>query len=309
MSVSESSQPLSTPVGEQVAPAKVKFDIGALVANRTFQLSMLVLGAVVFCFWPLIPREIWSRWMDMEGYYAHGLLIPLCSAYLIWEKWPRIKSLPVKSQWWVIAMIVPVLYVTLAASRCIMPTLLSGLLVLTLLLGVLFVAGWRWLMALAPPILFLLMGLPVFDKIIDRSTGGLQIISSKIAYVFMNTIGLKPFRGEDPTIMYVPNFGQQLQVAAACSGLRTTIAIFAAVFFFIMIGRLAWWKNLLLAGIALPLSMVVNGLRIGLIGYAANTWPSFAYDNFKQMHDMSGYFALAVCFLILGWMTRKMGYK
>lgn len=313
MSVSESSQPLpGVALGDVAAEPKApsrKFDWRSIVSSQTFWMVAVAFGAVLFCFWPLIPREIISRWTDMEGYYAHGFLIPLCAGYLIWEKWDRIKDTPVKPQWWALLLIVPVLYMALAASRCIMPTLLSGLLVATLLLAVLFVAGARWMASLAAPIGFLLMGLPVFDKVIDRATLPLQLISSKIAFYFMKIIGLNPYRGEDPTIMYVPNFAQQLQVAAACSGMKTTIAIFAAVIFFILIARLSWWKNLILFAMALPMSMIINGLRIGLIGLAANTWPQFASDNFQNMHDTSGYVALGVCFIILGWVTRKLGYK
>ena len=313
MSISESSQPIGgipavdTPASES-APSR-KLDVKALVQSQTFWMVFVAFVAVLFCFWPLIPREILSRWMDMEGYYAHGFLIPLCAGYLIWDKWDRIKNFEVKTQWWALVLIVPVLYVALAASRCIMPTLLSGLLVLTLLLAVLFVAGWKWMLGLAAPILFLFLGLPVFDRIIDRNTMQLQLISSKIAYYFMKFTGLQPYRGDDPTVMYVPNFSQQLNVAAACSGMKTTIAIFAAVIFFILIARLSWWKNLILFAVALPLSMTVNGLRIGMIGMAANTWPQFASENFQTMHDTSGYVALIVCFILLGWITRRLGYK
>ena len=313
MSESVSSQPIggsavSGPNVEPLEPRR-KLDWKAMVKSQTFWLVVVAFAAILFCFWPLIPREIVHRWTDMEGYYAHGFLIPLCAAYLIWDRWDRIKAAPIKTNWWVMIPIIPVLYVALAASRCIMPTLLSGLLVLTLLLSVLFVAGWKWLTALAGPILFLFLGLPVFDKIIDRNTSNLQIISSKIAYYFMQFTGLQPYRGEEPTVMYVPNFSQQLNVAAACSGMKTTIAIFSAVIFFIMIARLNWWKNLILFAIALPLSMTINGLRIGMIGMAANTWPSYASENFQGMHDTSGYIALAICFVILGWITRRLGYK
>jgi len=311
MSESISSQPIGeVAVAATSSPEpRRKFDWKAILKSQAFWLVFLAFAAVLFCFWPLIPREILSRWQDMEGYYAHGALIPLCAAYLIWDKWDRIKDFPIKPQWWVLIPIIPVLYVALAASRCIMPTLLSGLLVLTLLLSVLLVAGWKWLMGLSAPILFLLLGLPVFDQIIDRNTNNLQLISSKIAFYFMKFAGLQPYRGDDPTVMYVPNFVQQLNVAAACSGMKTTIAIFAAVIFFILIARLSWWKNLILFAIALPLSMTVNGLRIGLIGMAANTWPQYASENFQGMHDTSGYVALLVCFVILGWITRKLGYK
>ena len=170
------------------------------------------------------------------------------------------------------------------------------------------IAGWRWLMALAAPQLFILLGMPIFDKLIDRATMPLQLFSTKIAYHLLNLSGFQPLREGDTTI-YVPHFNQALTVAAACSGLKTTIAISAAVVFFMLIARLSWWKNLILAIMAIPLSVVINGIRIGLIGVACDTMPQWANENFKQMHDLSGYVALGICFLILGWTTKKMGYK
>lgn len=313
MSLSETSQPISgaptVDVAAEAAEPGRKFDVKALLANRTFQWVMLIIGAVVWCYWPLLGTEIWHRWTDMEGYYAHGFLIPLCSAYLVWDKWDKIKEYKVKPQYWALILMVPVLYVSLVASRAIMPTLLSVLLVATLLIGTLFVAGWKWALALSPAILFLFLGLPMFDKLIDTATFPLQVFSTKIAYHMLNLTGFQPFRGNDPTIIYVPHYSQPLTVAAACSGLKTTIAISAAVIFFILIARLSWWKNLILAAVAIPLSVLVNGIRIGLIGVACDTMPEWSGENFKQMHDMSGYVALGICFVALGWITKRLGYK
>lgn len=313
MSLSETSQPLGGVPDSEVtatqAEAGRKFDIWALVQDRTFQLVMLVLAAAVYCFWPLFGTEIWHRWKDMEGYYAHGFLIPFCAAYLIWDKWERIKTIPVKPFWPAIALLLPVLWVSLAASRCIMPTLLSGLFLAVLILGTLAIAGWRWMLALAPAQLFLFFfSMPILDKAIDKFTMPLQIFSTKIAFHTLDLTGFQPHRVDNTTIE-VPHFLQPLTIAVACSGLRTTIAILAAVVFFILIARLSWWKNLILASIAIPLSMVVNGIRIALIGMACDTWPQWSGDNFTQMHDISGYVALLLCFLTLGWITKKMGYK
>lgn len=309
MSISDSSPILggvATPEAVSI-PAR-KFDVKAMVLDRTFQWVMLILAATIFCYWPLFGVEIWHRWSDMEGYYAHGFLIPLCCGYLIWDRWDRIKDIEVKPFWPAVILIVPILFVTLAASRCIMPTLLSGLFVATLLVGTLMVAGWKWLIALAPAHLFMLLGMPIFDKLIDRGTMPLQLMSTKIAYHLLNLTGFQPLR-EGDTTLYVPHFNQALTVAAACSGLKTTIAISAAVIFFMLIARLNWWKNLILASMAIPLSVLINGLRIGLIGVLCDTMPEWSNDNFKQMHDMSGYVALFVCFIVLGWTTKKMGYK
>lgn len=313
MSISDTSQPLGAPLSADntaaIEEAPRKFDLMALVRDRTFQMVMAVLAASVYCFWPLFGTEIAHRWMDMEGYYAHGFLIPFCAAYLIWDKWDRIKTIPVKPFWPAIVLLLPVLWVSYVASRCIMPTLLSGLFLAVLIIGSLVVAGWRWMLALAPANLFLFFfGMPILDKVIDKFTMPLQIMSTSIAYHSLDLSGFKPMRMDNTTI-FVPNFSQPLTIAAACSGLRTTIAILAAVIFFILIARLSWWKNLILAAIAVPLSMVVNGIRIALIGVACDSMPQWAGDNFKQMHDMSGYVALLLCFLALGWITKKMGYK
>ncbi|MBS1722252.1 MAG: exosortase/archaeosortase family protein [Armatimonadetes bacterium] len=294
------------------APAR-KFDVVALLKTPTFQLVLLVLAATVFCFWPLFGTEIWHRWSDMEGYYAHGFLIPLCSAYLVWDKWDKIKDIKVQPQWWAVALLLPILFVTLAASRAIMPTFLSGLFVMTLLVSALFIGGPRWLLALTPAILFLLLGMPIFDKMIDTATMPLQIKSTSVAYYLLQFTGFQPLR-TDPTVLYVPNFSMPLTVAAACSGLKTTIAVSAAAIFFILLLEKKWWMKafvILPIGIvvAVFLSMFINGLRIGLIGVAADMMPEWSGNNFKMMHDISGYVALIVCFFILGWISRKVGYK
>ncbi|MBS1713868.1 MAG: exosortase/archaeosortase family protein [Armatimonadetes bacterium] len=346
MSISDTSQPLPgiTPadtVGEPVE--RRKFDAVGLLKDSTFQMVMLVLAATVFCFWPLLYQEVWKKWMDMEGYYAHGLLIPVCSAYLVWDKWDKLKQIVVKPQFWAAVLLIPILYSTYAASRSIMPSLLSGLLITTLLVGTLIVAGWKWLMALFAPVLFLFLGMPVWDKLIDTNTMHLQLWSYKIALKILQITGFEPYSSQD-NVIFVPHFSQPLQIAVACSGLRTTIAISAAVVFFVLMTNLDHWYSAILEyqdgakqakskaalvgdiakrlikkmrwiaiiallAAALPLSILINGIRIAMIGMVANSAPEWSGENFKMMHDISGYVALGICFVALGWISKKLGYK
>ncbi len=308
--MSTTDAPIPAPDGAIAQPAEKKgFDLGAVMAQvgalfrkPVFLATFIGVLAIVFCFGPLIP-ELRKRWLDMDSYYAHGLLIPLCAIYLIWERWEKIKALPVKPFLFALVPLALVLYVSLSAARAIMPMALSVLLITALLLSVLFVAGWRWMVATSPGILFLSLGMPIFDRVIDSTTMPLQIHSTTIAYYGLKVAGLDPYR-EDPTIILLDNF--QLYVAAACSGLKTTIAVSAAVIFFMLIARLRWWANLILAVVAIPLSVLINGIRIFLIGVVGNTWGS---DAGMKFHDYSGYIALALCFVILGWITKKLGYK
>lgn len=280
-------------------PTKAGFDWRAMVASPVFRVTIVVLAALCFAFWPLMI-QLSKVWMDMDSYYAHGMLVPLCSAYLIWDKWDKIKATPVKPFVWAVIPLLGVLYIAHYASLSWMFLLLSLLFVLAVSLSVLFIAGWGWLKATLPATGFLLLGLPVFDRLIDSSTMPLQIKSTGIAYRLLQLIGYDTMRTQ-PTILYVDDYA--LQVAAACSGLKTTIAVTAAVVFFMLVSKLRWWANLILAVIAIPLSVAINGTRIALIGVVG---AEEGMDAAAKFHDYSGYIALILCFVILGLITKRL---
>lgn len=283
----------------ETGQAKPGFDWRAMVASPVFRTTLLVLAALCFAFWPLMV-QLSKVWMDMDSYYAHGMLVPLCSAYLLWDRWEKIKNTPVKPFVWAVVPLLGVLYVGHYAALSWMFLLLSLLFVAAISLSVLFVAGWGWFKATLPATGFLMLGLPVFDRLIDSSTMPLQIRSTGIAYRLLQLIGYDPIRTQ-PTVLYVDSYA--LQVAAACSGLKTTIAITAAVVFFMLISRLRWWANLILAVIAIPLSVAVNGIRIAMIGIVGAEQGMEAASKF---HDYSGYIALAFCFVVLGLFTKRL---
>jgi len=267
-----------------------------------FQLSMLALGALVFAFFPFM-RLVWRQWTDMDSYYAHGLLVPLCSAYLIWMRWPQIKEIPVKSQPLFLVPLLPTLVIAALSMRLEQPLLQSVLFIAALWFSIGFVGGWRWAWARFLPVAFLVLAFPILDRVIDKVTLPLQMMSTSVAYEMLKVVGYDVIRSESTTIEMSR---WTLFVAAACSGLKTTISVTAAVLFFMIIARLKWHANLILATIAIPLSVVINGLRIAMIGAVGNEYGDKAG---MQFHDYSGYIALVICFLILGMLTKWLGYK
>lgn len=285
--------------GEIEEAAKPGMDWRFILASPVFRITLVVLAALCFAFWPLMI-QLSKVWLDMDSYYAHGMLVPLCSAYLLWDKWDKIKATPVKPFVWAIVPLLGVLYIAHYAALSWMFLLLSLLFVLAISLSVLFIAGWRWFKATLPATGFMLLGLPVFDRLIDSSTMPLQIRSTGIAYRLLQMIGYDTMRTQ-PTILYVDDYA--LQVAAACSGLKTTIAVTAAVVFFMLVSKLRWWANLILAVMAIPLSVAINGTRIALIGVVGAEEGMEAAATF---HDYSGYIALILCFVILGLVTKRL---
>lgn len=285
---------------EEAKGRKNGLDWGAAAAllKKPESLAIIVaVAAIAFAFWPLLAL-LPEQWLDFESYYAHGLLVLPASAYIAWLRWPKLKDVPVKGSWAPLIFLLPVLYVGMLANRTVMPLVLSVLLILTLLLAVWHIAGFKWMTGLAPAILFLMLGLPILDRFIDTLTFKLQLVSTDTAELMLRGIGLSVLR-LDPTVLQLDNF--DLNIAEACSGLKTTIAVTASVIFFMLTTPLKWWAHLLLASIAVPLSVLVNSFRIALIGVVGNTNGSEAGLAF---HDYSGYIALILCFLVL-WQLSK----
>lgn len=299
MSVGVSQEELPAKEQESSEPERKLWNPEAIqgaLRNPAFLTGAAAFGAILFAFWPLL--QILGRyWFDFDSYYAHGLLVPLASAYIIWARWPEMKETPVKGSWVGMVALVPLLYLAYIASRTEMPLLISVTFIASLMAGVVFVAGWAWLKNLLAPILFLILGLPILDRWIDQLTFQLQLLSTSGAFQMLELSGLDSFR-LSPTVIELPHY--TLNIAEACSGLKTTIAVSATVVFFMVISKLRWWANAILATTALPLSVLVNSLRITMIGHVGNSRGEEAAITF---HDWSGYIALGICFLVLMKLT------
>ncbi len=292
------------PVAEQSAEPKAAWQERVLqvVRRPDFLAGLVAVLAISFLFQGLF-KLLPSLWLDFDSYYSHGLLIPFAAAYIGWLRWPKLREIPVKGSSWALIALLPILYVTAIAARTEMPFVMSVMFIGALLSSVWFVAGWRWMIGLAPAILFLLLGLPVLDRFIDTITFKLQLISTDTAEAMFKLAGLNTWR-QDATAIYLDNYS--LEVAEACSGLKTTIAVGATVVFFMLVSKLKWWGNSILTLSAIPLSILVNGLRITMIGLVGNSKGAEAAAEF---HDFSGYIALIVCFIVLAKLTKVLEGK
>ena len=286
---------------ESAAPAK-GVDWKAVLATPEAKGAIAVLVAVCVAFAPFL-KKLGDLWFEADSLYSHGPLIPLMAGYIIFEKWPRLRTIPVKGFALALVPLLGVMYVVWIASRTVMMGTLSGAFIGALMCSVLFIGGWRWLLATAGPILYLVFAFPLWTSIVDRMTQPLQTLSTDMAMRILEVSGLHPLR-TDSTTIYLDQF--QLNVAAACSGAKTTLALLAFAVFFIMLNRGRWWSSVALLVILLPFSLMINGLRIALIGMIGN---SFGQAAGMAFHDYGAYGVLIVSFLLLGQMTRLLGFK
>lgn len=275
-------------------------------------LTLIAFTFVAFCvaFWPLLS-DLPAMWLGTgewkfrtgDGYYSHGLLVPLIAIYIAYKNWDRLSQIKVAQGWFALPFLVAGLWLLWAGNAVDLQQVRSAALIVVLLSLVCFVAGVRWAIGLTPSILYLLFAMPIWTGFIDNYTNPLQIVSTKVSYFVLKGIGYNVYQ-ESPTALALNHF--DLNVAVPCSGLKLLVAVTAFTVFFMLIARLRWWANGMMIGLVLPLCLFVNGLRIALIGVVGEQYGRSAGLSF---HDYSGYITLIVCFFLLFKIARWLGWK
>jgi exosortase len=300
MSLVESAP--ATPIPSE----KPRLDFATLSKSPLFWPIVMLAAGVILIFWRLWGQLL-GLWLGADGYYSHGFLVPLIAGYIVYRNWDRMKSIPVKPGYIAIPVLLLVLYVARIASVNRIDLLMSLCLMATLLFSSWIIAGWRWMLALSPSVLYLSFCLPLWTALINNYTNPLQIISTDVAYYVLKVIGkIANFDvvRTDPTVILTSNFNLNIEVP--CSGLKLLLALAAFTTFFMLIARLKWWANLIMVGFVFLLALFVNGLRIALIGVVGELRNPTAGHEF---HDYSGYVTLIICFFILFKMARLLGWK
>jgi exosortase len=88
-----------------------------------------------------------------------------------------------------------------------------------------------------------------------------------------------------------------LEVADACSGIRSLISLLAlavALAFFLPI---APWKRWVLVGGAIPIAIVTNASRVIVTGFLAQYWGARAAEGF--FHEFAGLAVFGLAMLLL----------
>lgn len=294
--------PTDTASAPESKQERARFDYMSIVRSPAFIPGLLVAIGVTLCFWPLWGR-LYGLWNGKDGYYSHGYIVPLMSAYIVYRWWPQIKDIPVKPGYVALPLLIGVLYTMYPANYSVIEGLLSIGFLATLMLSAWVIAGFRWMLMLTPAILYLGFALPLWTAVINNTTNPLQIISTKVAFYLLKMMGFYVYQS-DPTVVYMNSF--QLNVDVPCSGLKLLLALTAFTVFFVLIARLKWAANLFMLAMIPVLAILINGLRIALIGVVGETQ---GREAGLQFHDYSGYITLVVCFVVLFKIARLLGWK
>lgn len=278
------------------------FDWEALRNSPGFWPGVITFGALLLAFWGLLA-PLPKRWAT-DDYYSHGFLVPFISGFIVYKWWPRISQVPVRPFWPALAGLLAMLAIYRVAYITDISQIMSIAFLGALFFAAWFVAGFRWMMWLTVPIMYLAFMLPIWTAAIDSYTNPLQLMSTEVAYWMLEVLGLNPIRDSQSTTIYLNRF--VLDVGVPCSGFKLVLAVTAFTIFFMCVARLNVWANLIMVGMIIPVCLFMNGLRIALIGIVGD---SYGKDAGMQFHDYSGYIMLVVCFVVIFKIARLLGWK
>jgi exosortase len=232
----------------------------------------------------------WQEWWREQSSYSHGVLIPLLAGYMAWHRRDRLLELTPRPAWSGIVLVIPGVGLELF-GRFMHSTMVQWAAFLLLATGGLaFCLGWAMTRRIFPCLLFLSFMVPMSAMLTQPLVFGAQKISTAVAVLILKLTG---FHAEQVgTIIKLESY--TFQVALACSGFKTLIALSAFAWCFVYLLDGHWAKKALLFGAALTLALVVNGLRIALVGI---TGELISNESATWVHDNGG---LPVTALALG---------
>lgn len=234
--------------------------------------------------------------------YSHGFFVPIISAILIWQSRHRVLSAEIRPSWWGLAVVLAGLLTYVIGDYATLYVVLHLSLWVVIFGFILSLIGPRAIREITFPLLYLLTSIPLPKFLYAALSSQLQLWSSALGVGCLQMVGITAYR-EGNVIDLGP---VQLQVAEACSGIRylfplTSLALLCAYFY-----RDRMWKRVLLVLSSLPISILVNGFRIGIVGILVELYGPQAAEGFLHLFEGWVLFMATLGLLILEmWLLSK----
>ena len=225
--------------------------------------------------------------------YSHGYLIPLISLWLIWESRDVLAKLQAQGHWGGFVLMLLGLVFGLMGELSSLFTI-SQYAFLVAILGLCVASfGWQSIRILWFPLAYLVFMIPLPTFLYNNLSSYLQLISSGLGVAVIRLFGISVFL--EGNVIDLGSF--QLQVVEACSGLRylfplTSFGFLCAYFF-----RAKFWMRIIVFLSTLPITVLMNSFRIGVIGVLVDHWGKAQAEGF--LHDFEGWVIFIGCLGIL----------
>ena len=253
--------------------------------------AAVLFALVAWLYAPILGRLALQWWQDPN--FSHGFFVPAFAAFVLWQDRERLAKIsPAPSIWGLAVILISLCTLILGVFGA--ELFLSRISLLMLATGlILFFLGWQFLRAVAFPLVFLVLMIPIPAIIFNQVTFPLQILASQLSAWALPFFGVPVFR--EGNIINLP--AMPLEVAVACSGIHSLLSLttLSIMYGYLMEKRITIRVALALASI--PIAVAANAFRIVGTGLLVQYWDPDRAEGF--FHYFTGWLIFVVSLLML----------
>lgn len=230
-------------------------------------------------------------WKNDE--YSHAVMIPFISIFLILQILPTLKVIEPKNTFWGVGFVLLGIMLLFLGELSALFTLIQyGF--LCCLIGLFFsVSGSSGIKRYWVPLAYLWFMIPLPTFVQNFLSNELQLLSSAIGVAIVRLFSISVYLEGN-----VIDLGaMQLQVVDACSGLRYLFPLMSFGFLIAAVSKMPNWQRVLVFFSTVPIAVLMNSFRIGVIGVTVEHWGITAAEGF--LHDFEGWIVFVFCLGIL----------
>jgi len=258
--------------------------------------GLVIAGLVAALYGPVLTQMVIQWWQDPD--YGDRFVVPVFVGYVLSQRRHKLRQVSLEPNNFgfplmlgaIGLLLVGTLGAELFVSRSSLLFLLGGIL--------LFFAGWKMLSAVAFPLAFLALMIPLPALIYNQVTFPLQLLASRLASNSLELLGIPVLR--EGNVLVLPNYS--LEVVEACSGIRSLMSLIALAVAYGYFVEQRLWARITLVVMMLPIAVASNALRVVGTGVVTYFWgPQYAEGFFHFFQGWLIFVSAVGCMLFVHW--------
>jgi len=258
-------------------------------------------GLMVVVFFDGLQNMI-GHWERDE--YSHGYLLPLVAGYFVWQKKNELAKIQFSTSWVGVVLFCLGLIGFLAGELSTLFTVIQYAFLLSMGGLLLAIMGWPAFRIILVPFFILFFTVPLPNFLYNNLSAFLQLISSELGVWVIRLFGISVYL--EGNVIDLGDY--KLQVVEACSGLRYLFPLLSLGFIAAYLYKDKFWKKAVVFLSTIPITVLMNSFRIGVIGVMVEYWGQEMAEGF--LHDFEGWFVFMACTAVLVlemWLLSKIG--
>ena len=266
------------------SPALWRFSISHLII-------VIVVAALMYILYQDGIEHAISKWNSPE--YSHAYLIPIISIFILWQNYAKIQASKLSGGWLGVVILAMGLFLLMMGELSTLYVIVQYSFLVVLFGLVLSLSGISKIYLFIFPIFLLFFTIPLPNFLYNGLSSYLQLISSNIGVEVIRLFGVSVYL--EGNVIDLGSY--KLQVVEACNGLRYLFPLVALGVITAYFYKDAWWKKIIIVVSTVPITVLMNSVRIGIIGVMVEYWGIEMAEGF--LHDFEGWIIFMACFAIL----------